>query len=179
MPPPNLPTSGTKMKCVIAYNYMRITLPIMKDGGCNLTFAKVTNPNITKAVITTYYLATNLNWLQCKGANQINPIYLAIPWILQSLQRLFHCWIIRPQGSAFNQIYKLEMKNNRNYSTKSKVILHSYGRSSTLQENVVFCGEKKKRKLIYKNEQIKWQFIQFERVERHHIGNWSPQEGRQ
>ena len=46
MPPPNLLTSGTKIKHVIA---QWIALLIMEDGGCSLTIVKVTNPNIIKA----------------------------------------------------------------------------------------------------------------------------------
>ena len=45
--PPNVPTSGTKIKRVIAW---WIALLVMEDGGCSLTFAQVTNPNITKVV---------------------------------------------------------------------------------------------------------------------------------
>ena len=47
LPPPNLSTSGTKIKCVIA---QWIALLIMEDGGCSLIFAKVTDPNIINAV---------------------------------------------------------------------------------------------------------------------------------
>jgi hypothetical protein len=43
LPPPNLHTSGTKIKHAIAW---WIALLIMEDGGCSLTFAEVTNPNI-------------------------------------------------------------------------------------------------------------------------------------
>ena len=56
MPPPNLvkflrpnmSTLPTKMKRVIAW---WIALLIVKDGGCSLIFAKVTNPNIVKVVV--------------------------------------------------------------------------------------------------------------------------------
>jgi hypothetical protein len=48
MLPPKLPTSRTKIK---HDNARWITLLIMEDVGCNLTFAKVmTNTNIIKAV---------------------------------------------------------------------------------------------------------------------------------
>ena len=43
---PNLPTLGTKIKSVIA---QWIAL-IMKDDGCSLIFAKVTNINFIKTV---------------------------------------------------------------------------------------------------------------------------------
>lgn len=46
MPPPKLPTSPTKIKCVIAW---WITFLTMEDGGCSLMSAKVTNLNIIKA----------------------------------------------------------------------------------------------------------------------------------
>ena len=45
MPPLNLPTSGTKIKCVIA---QWITLLVMEDGGCSLTYVKEIDPNIIK-----------------------------------------------------------------------------------------------------------------------------------
>ena len=44
--PPTLPTSGTKIKHVIA---RWIVLLIMNDGGCSLIFAKVINPNTINA----------------------------------------------------------------------------------------------------------------------------------
>ena len=46
MMPPNLPTLGTKIKCVIA-EWIAL---IMEDDGCRSTFAKATNINIIKAV---------------------------------------------------------------------------------------------------------------------------------
>ena len=49
LPLPNLVISGTKLSMlhVIAH---QIALLIMEDGGCNLTIAKVTNPNFIKAM---------------------------------------------------------------------------------------------------------------------------------
>jgi hypothetical protein len=47
MLPPNLPTSRTKIKHVIA---LWRALLIMEDVGCSLTFVKVTNSNIIKAM---------------------------------------------------------------------------------------------------------------------------------
>ena len=49
MAPSNLPTSSTKIKRVIA---QWMALCIMEDGGCILTFAKVTNVNIIKVALT-------------------------------------------------------------------------------------------------------------------------------
>ena len=48
LPSPNLPTSGTKIKHVIAWWIAPI---IIEDGGCSLTFVKVATPNIIKAVV--------------------------------------------------------------------------------------------------------------------------------
>ena len=45
MPPPNLPSLGTKIKFVIA---QWIALHIMEDDEHSLTFVEVTNPNIIK-----------------------------------------------------------------------------------------------------------------------------------
>ena len=51
MLPPNLGTSGTKIKRVID---RWIALLVMEDGGCSLTFAKGDNPNIIKVPITNH-----------------------------------------------------------------------------------------------------------------------------
>ena len=58
MPPPNLPTSGTKIKSVITWC---IALLVMEEGGCSLTFAKLTNPNIMKVATKSPYNSPNLN----------------------------------------------------------------------------------------------------------------------
>ena len=46
MPPPDLPSSGTRIKRVIT---RWITLLIMEDAECSLTFVKVANQNIIMA----------------------------------------------------------------------------------------------------------------------------------
>jgi len=46
--PPNLSTSPTKTKRVIAW---WVALLIMEDDGCDMIFVEVTNPNIIKVVI--------------------------------------------------------------------------------------------------------------------------------
>ena len=62
MPPPNLPTLGTKIKCVIA---RWVALPIMKDSVYSLTFAKATAVNIIKVAAKSpcTYSPTNLKRL--------------------------------------------------------------------------------------------------------------------
>ena len=59
MAPPNFPTSGTKMKRVIT---QQVALLIMKNGGCTLTFAKVTNHRGSGLIIM-YYLPIELKQL--------------------------------------------------------------------------------------------------------------------
>ena len=56
--PPNLPTSHTQIKRVIA---QWIALPIMEDVGCSLTPAKMTNPNIVKATAKSPCLTCPMN----------------------------------------------------------------------------------------------------------------------
>ena len=75
MPPPNLPTLGTKIKCVIAW---WTTLLIMEDSGCSLTFVKVTNPNIQQLhqQLRLYQqLGAKIRYM-IKEANRISLIYL-------------------------------------------------------------------------------------------------------
>ena len=47
------PTSGTQVKRAIP---RWIELLIMENRGCSLTFTKVTNPNIIKAMAKTLYI---------------------------------------------------------------------------------------------------------------------------
>ena len=66
LPPPNLPTSDIKKnKCVIA---QWIALLVVEDGGCSLTFEKVTNPSIIRvaAKSTCIYSPTELKQLYCR-----------------------------------------------------------------------------------------------------------------
>ena len=62
MPPPNLPT--TKIEHVIAW---WITLLVMDDGGCSMTFAKATNPNVIKAAATSSCITRPLNLSDITG----------------------------------------------------------------------------------------------------------------
>jgi hypothetical protein len=63
LPPPNLSTSGTKIKCVIAWWIG--ALLIMEDGGCSLTFVNATNPNIIKVAAESPCITHPPNWSDC------------------------------------------------------------------------------------------------------------------
>ena len=58
MVPSKLSTLLTKIKRVIAW---WIALLVMEDGGCNLIFAKVTNPNIIKVAAESIRITHPLN----------------------------------------------------------------------------------------------------------------------
>ena len=58
LPPPNFPSFGTRIKRVVVG---WITLLIMEEGGCSLTFAKFTNPKIVNAAAKSSCITHPLN----------------------------------------------------------------------------------------------------------------------
>ena len=94
MPPPNMATSATRFKHVIA---RWRGLLIMEDGGCGLTFAKVTNPDIIKATAKSPCITHPPNESDCTtdykpkiGVWLKNLIEIALSTLVCA-QRMVHC----------------------------------------------------------------------------------------